>query len=63
VNGELQTGPILSPAVAHGQDEPIAAAPAWVSGRLAPVVVLERPRSSASADVLDGLDGLDGLGY
>jgi hypothetical protein len=34
-----------------------------VSGRLAPVEVLERPRYSASADVLDGLDGLDGLGY
>jgi hypothetical protein len=29
-----------------------------VSGRLAPVDVLERPRYSASADVLDGLDGL-----
>jgi hypothetical protein len=27
-------------------------------GRLAPVEVLERPRYSASADVLDGLDGL-----
>jgi hypothetical protein len=41
-------------AAVHMRRAPMMSA----SGRLAPVEVLERPRYSASADMLDGLDGL-----